>query len=330
MAASARPDARVPCPLCGGLIHPIAGKCKHCKGDLAALRSARPAAAASLPSLLAGGQVQLAPHANGHSNGHNGHYMLADPTGNFAAPTNGRYVAHVTPAQASAPIALPPNQAMPQQILDGMAPVLPPRPTGRMYAAAPTGHAWWKSWPLLVIIVASFAIVIAAVFMVWPVKDSPDEGAKKLTVPPAPERMDTNPLPPNDPKVAPKITPDPWSGNGGTVTPKKTPDIDIPDDPDDDPAPGKTKISGTGAAMLMIMNHACDRATACGKLDAVLKDYCELNKKQAISPPTNCPSLTKCLEAIDGMSCDNLDDDISTLQSALYKIQTCAAVQGCS
>jgi hypothetical protein len=42
MAAVARspepPDAlsaRVPCPFCGGLLHPIAGRCKHCKQDLA-------------------------------------------------------------------------------------------------------------------------------------------------------------------------------------------------------------------------------------------------------------------------------------------------------
>ncbi|HEY1553535.1 MAG TPA: hypothetical protein VGF94_01815 [Kofleriaceae bacterium] len=32
-------DARVPCPLCGGLIHPIAGRCKHCKQDLTELRA---------------------------------------------------------------------------------------------------------------------------------------------------------------------------------------------------------------------------------------------------------------------------------------------------
>lgn len=43
MAAVARspeaPDAmspRVPCPFCGGPLHPIAGRCKHCKQDLAA------------------------------------------------------------------------------------------------------------------------------------------------------------------------------------------------------------------------------------------------------------------------------------------------------
>jgi len=44
-------DARVPCPLCGGLVHPIAGRCKHCKQDLAELRAARREPAARLPAL---------------------------------------------------------------------------------------------------------------------------------------------------------------------------------------------------------------------------------------------------------------------------------------
>lgn len=29
---------RVPCPLCGGLLHPVAGRCKHCKQDLTSHR----------------------------------------------------------------------------------------------------------------------------------------------------------------------------------------------------------------------------------------------------------------------------------------------------
>jgi hypothetical protein len=59
MAAVAKtstpPDGRVPCPLCGGLVHPLAGKCKHCKAELAEARGARPQAAAALPALSAGG-----------------------------------------------------------------------------------------------------------------------------------------------------------------------------------------------------------------------------------------------------------------------------------
>ncbi len=70
--AAQREDApvpRVPCPLCGGAIHPVAGRCKHCKQDLLAHRGRGGAGAASssLPRLAAGtgpmGQGSLSPSA---------------------------------------------------------------------------------------------------------------------------------------------------------------------------------------------------------------------------------------------------------------------------
>jgi hypothetical protein len=39
-APVAMSPGRVPCPLCGGPVHPIAGRCRHCRGDLT--RVARP------------------------------------------------------------------------------------------------------------------------------------------------------------------------------------------------------------------------------------------------------------------------------------------------
>ena len=45
-------EARVPCPVCRGPIHPVAGRCKHCKTDLAAMRAGKPQEApGALPSL---------------------------------------------------------------------------------------------------------------------------------------------------------------------------------------------------------------------------------------------------------------------------------------
>lgn len=69
--AAQREDApvpRVPCPLCGGAIHPVAGRCKHCKQDLLAHRGGSGAVASSaLPRLAAGtgpmGQGSLSPSA---------------------------------------------------------------------------------------------------------------------------------------------------------------------------------------------------------------------------------------------------------------------------
>jgi hypothetical protein len=39
--------------MCGGLVHPVAGRCKHCKADLSAHRAGRPHARAALPALAA-------------------------------------------------------------------------------------------------------------------------------------------------------------------------------------------------------------------------------------------------------------------------------------
>lgn len=57
MATPAAVEPRTSCPACGGPIHPIAGRCKHCKADLTRLRGgAAPAAKASpaaRPNLVA-------------------------------------------------------------------------------------------------------------------------------------------------------------------------------------------------------------------------------------------------------------------------------------
>src|SRR5262245_53151632 len=102
MAVAARPgpsDARVPCPLCGGLVHPIAGKCKHCKAELTGFQSARPAASAPLPSLHKPVVTNGHPPAQAHTNGHPVHPPIA----------------------AAAPVAT----------AQEVQPVLPPRPTAR-------------------------------------------------------------------------------------------------------------------------------------------------------------------------------------------------------
>jgi hypothetical protein len=58
MAAVARsphpPDpmnARVPCPFCGGFVHPVAGRCKHCKQDLSTSRVRPRPGPIALPAL---------------------------------------------------------------------------------------------------------------------------------------------------------------------------------------------------------------------------------------------------------------------------------------
>src|SRR5512141_3477425 len=127
-------DGRIPCPLCGGLVHPVAGRCKHCKQDLAALRTGRVAAAAPLPAL--------------HQNGVSGPVANAMP----------QMIAAIAPHPIAIPQAYNPNAG---------GTVLPPRVTDRSAAVRPA-KSTWKSWPMLVIVLASVAIVVAVVMMVWP------------------------------------------------------------------------------------------------------------------------------------------------------------------
>jgi len=305
--------------MCGGLIHPIAGRCKHCKADLSAIRAARPAAVASLPALHANGNVAINPYSNRLPNGHV-HAPVPPP-----APRGPMPYAPAPPSSAHA--AIP----MPMPVHDGSQPVLPPRPTGRMYASAAPRSAWWRSWPLIVIILAVLAIVTAVVLMLWPTGTAvADKGVKggAGAPPPAPDRMDTNPLPPDQPAVR---SGDPW--NTGPTPSKQNngyppSGIDIPDDPDqkdDDPGPSTL---GTNV-MMSIMSRACKRASTCGVLDSSLKDYCDMAAKIPSTPPT-CAAAKRCFDRIDEISCSASFDDLTALQSVTYKLQDCVeALSGC-
>jgi hypothetical protein len=319
--------------MCGGLIHPIAGKCKHCKGDLAGVRGGRPAAAQALPSIIAtntaarpastGPASSYAPPglSNGSSyNGHNGH-------------SNGQYAPIPMAAQH---VAMPMQLARQYEEHAGPS-ILPPRPTGRQYATAAPRAAWWKSWPLIVIVLAVLAIVTAVVLMVWPPGKSAAEGepTKANKMLPAPERMETNPLPPKA-DLSPTKPSDPWNDNQPGAK------IDIPDDPDDDlagptpppgrPAPGRSTITGAGAVMLEVSTHFCDRAAACSN-DDLLKALCTQTKDSMklfdVQPPTSCASRTRCLQHVDTLDC-TVDFTMSGLTQLTTKVQDCVeAVTRC-
>ena len=309
MAAAARPgsshpgDARVPCPLCGGLIHPIAGRCKHCKADLTSYRAARPAAAAPLPAL---GQPSPA-------NGHPGH----------GGPL---------PAAAHA--------------------VLPPRPTAAGTTARPTGRAW-RSWPVLVIVLATVAIVAAAVLMVWPAGHRRDS-KKALQPPPAPERMDTqtpaiipgsDPRPPRAP--SPSSAPDdPWA------TPNRTPSDPPPsagpapadpsaqndDDSDDtdalDPiappaqAGHRAPLDRRSTLVLAMTLRLCHKVVECGNADPMMQSACDAIAGMSDALPASCPAAERCLRRIDAMTCSSRPDATQPF-ALLAQFRDCADAARC-
>lgn len=323
MAVAARPgpsDARVPCPLCGGLIHPIAGKCKHCKADLSTHHAARPAANAPLPAL------HPAPGANGHA--------------------NGRANAHTAYAHANHAVPMPVAPAY-----DASQPVLPPRPTGRSYPAEPKASGL-RSWPVLVIILATVAIVAAVVLMVWPNGRRDLDGKHTIAPPPAPERMQTAPEikpPPQvpDPRVLPTppqagATPDPWTGQ--VDPPPPDPDgspLDTDPDTDDDlalknpfasptaPGRGHLQINGRGQALLAMAEHLCRKMLQCGVDNPTVQNTCDALSHRPPTPPRNCPAADRCLRHIDAMSCGSQNDNLLQLNALLAQFHDCADAVRC-
>jgi hypothetical protein len=269
------------------LIHPVAGRCKHCKEDLTSFRAGKPQASAPLPALNQPSQpIQY------------GHVQAAAVAG-----TNGHAVA--------VPVAVPAAR-------DASQPILPPRPTSqwRMKAQRPKSLA--KHWPLIVIILAVLAIVAAVVIMMLP-EDEPRGGKKRLMAPPAPDRMETDPLNKQsqiDPWAQPG-DPDDLYSQPGTV-PRHTPDPPRPPDPPDPDdiygGLGGGQLGGT--FMLTMMSAACKKLQTCpGSNGAALAAACQsFDSLPKPPPPAGCPSAQKCLDAIDQLDCDaGIDNPVSVI-----------------
>jgi hypothetical protein len=295
MAAATRPpgigDARVPCPLCGGLIHPVAGRCKHCKEDLTTFRAGRPQAAAPLPALYAGQPGQPGSHV----------------------------VTSVAPVVAA-----------------DAQPILPQRPTGRSMAA-PQPRSLLRNWPMLVIVVAVLAIVGAVVVMVMPT-DSEQRGApRKLMPAPAPDRMDTNPVPQHQGQLAPgadpwQTSPDPSAGRQPRHAPSP-PAFSVPDPDDLDDLSssfddlgsfgGLGGLGGGGLArggmqgtfMMTLLHQGCQKLLSCPNTSVTLGPLCSQFSALPRPPvPRNCPSAQRCLDQIQRIDCDaGLDSPLQAL-----------------
>ena len=223
-------------------------------------------------------------------------------------------------------------------------PILPPRPTGRSFAAAKAERSTWKSWPMLVIVLASIAIIVAVVLMVWPASSDAAAGKRSLQPPPAPERMETNPLPP--PGQGNNNGADPWGGHSqidpdqtdpvpghGGAQPRHTPDPIpqapvAPQDPDD-PFSGMGQLGQLGGmgntnVMVAMMAHACDKLKACpsGADDDMLTNVCDSFSMfaQRSAPPT-CDAAKRCFDAIDKMDCSS--SGFASPVTAVTSLQDC-------
>lgn len=333
MAATARPpglgDARVPCPLCGGLIHPVAGRCKHCKEDLTQFRAGRPQAAATLPSL--NGRAITAPSAL-----HAPPPIAAPPTGYAPPAQTGTATNGQATTLTAAPIAI--------NAREGSQPILPPRQTGSWRANEKPASSLLRSWPIVVIGVAVLAIVTAVVIMVLP-QDKKTSGKKIGAPPPAPERMDVDPTNPKSSQLTPpKSQDDPWADDQTTppaphaqVHPQApmTPDPLTPDPNSTDPNDifgqlGGGLGAGGSGVMVAAFDKMCTKLKGCGDADPSISSICDQFSafRQAMPQmPTSCAAAQKCLQQIDNFSCTN---DTVNLVTAVYAIQDCKdAITGC-
>ena len=332
-------DSRVPCPQCGGLVHPIAGRCKHCKINLADVRTARPAAAAALPPLALAKAPNLAT-------------TMAIGATPVAHPTHEPpIIVEQRPPLAATIIAVAPVPAREAYNPHAAGPILPTRPTGRIRSADERGWVA-RNWPVLVIILASIAIILAVVLMVLP-KDEVDAGRPRSGAGPAPERMETNPLPSQgNNAVPPPSSSDPWAPPGGTQpTPDPAPQADP--DPDDQssidpsdpladpfasPRGGNGGLGGLGnslggaqnsAALALLGNVAtrlCEKAKACS--DPAVAAMCSGMSMFPVHPmPQNCPQASRCLEILDQIDvCDGSAQSITGTNFSSLMMRTTECV----
>lgn len=323
MAAAARPgpsDARVPCPLCGGLIHPIAGRCKHCKADLTsyhASRPAQPAATSPLPALSATGR-NGEPAAPAAINGHAG-----PPTASVAAAAAGQ-VRHASAGHGASPAG--PRVAA----RETAQPVLPPRPLPG-YPAQPRPSSW-RHWPVIVIVVAMLAIIAALVLMLWPADARGRvDGKRVLPPPPAPERMQTEPqvAPPVKPQadLGQRLDPAPGASDDSVADPSQPPGASD-DGARPDPFLGTARPGGQAVAVAMIA-QLCRKLLVCRKPDDSFKEFCEAFARSPVVPPDHCPAAVRCFERIDSLGCDDQFALLSDFDQTITKFTDCVAAIGC-
>jgi hypothetical protein len=174
----------------------------------------------------------------------------------------------------------------------------------------------------LVIVLASIAIVVAVVMMVWPSKQA-DPG-RHVAQPPAPERMETDPLPP--PGAGNTNGADPWGGHSQAdpAPPRQTPDTvpNIPTPPNaaqpDDPDPlagmGNLAMGSTAINMMKAqLVHACTRMKTCPNADDTLEQLCDTVAMMPGGAPPTCDASKRCLEQIDKMDCGTSLDSANLL-----------------
>lgn len=313
LAARSSADPRTACPVCGGSIHPIAGKCKHCKTDLVKLRRQQQQAAGTpAPARMPYGGA-TAPR----------------PATVQPVPSNG--AAHPAPSAAPQPVII----SAPVPAVDPYVVPLPP----------PRG-AWSRSWPIVVAVIAAAAIVVSVILLLTGGNKDHDSKTDRVIPPPAPDRMNTDPLP-SDPwqGATPGGSAGSGSSSGNTYPAQPAPPVPAQPAPPTPPSP--TPQTGATAPAAEQFNGAmwqtvCERFSSCGVLDPSGKQLCDdLSKAAQYSDTDTRDRVAKgectydrdkaatCLNALGGLPCAQAQADLGALSKTILDARECMDVLTC-
>ncbi len=286
------------CPVCGGAIHPIAGRCKHCKADLVKLReqaeqaarAARMNAPAVMPAGYRGGAAEKqAPAAQ--------------------------------PAEASGPARPPANPGAPTGLPPGYYPQ--PRST------------WAQRWPYAVGAVALLAIGLSLGMLARGPADEDEESGLRKSEPATTPRMVPDHMPdPLLPGPAPAPNRGPRSSlpPPGWGPPNTTPPFSPPD-PGSAPAVNQfavaltstvcAKLSDCGVIDTFSQVLCQELAQSAEDPDAearVRRGECSYNQSAAVA----------CLDTIRGLSCTVQPADVMDWLDHAGSLAECTTAYVCN
>jgi hypothetical protein len=295
MASSAAVEPRMACPACGGQVHPIAGRCKHCKADLNRLRASGGAAARAplaKPALVALG--------GGNGNGH-GH-----------GATNGA-------GTHAAPVAVAPLIAT-------------TAPDGADAIAAPRS-GWSSKWPLVVAFIAVVAIIASVALLLFGGDHKKRDRGVHRTDGPAPELTPTDPLAPHATPSAPMppsggaapaipapSNPDPGPGALAPTPPPST--------------RGGRGPQTASDFFATAVDVACRRMTTCSS-DPQIAQYCTQARTMLPQVGSMMNDMCKdydasaaggCLDAVSRFPCPSGGMDPTEMSNTLMGLSDCQKV----
>lgn len=365
MAQPAMADARVSCPVCRAPVHPIAGRCKHCKADLVRARGGSTGAGeapVSVPVLGPGGAPAAAPLPLPGGRGAPMPALAGGPTPAAPPPVPPPLTAPMPPEKSSVFLVA---QGAPSVAGPAGAPVATYAASPALVARAPrAGGGWGHRWPLAVAIVAAIAIVVSLAVLLFG-----GDGARRKPVRalgPAPDRMntDTGPPAPPTPRTAPDPSPpapQPPSAAAPDDPSAPAPDLADPFDPApgggagssdpwapgdpsagatiDPPAPPRApgtipRVDSAGEFVTAAIDVACERLVGCMSSAAAAQTMCQqarsMGSQMSGALTLSCTSFDAtaaraCLSAIARLPCPK-NDSLDAMELA----RIASAVPACT